>query len=263
MGASLRDHLDNMFRLALPERAYVEEEIVQNRAALAKTIVATATSVEVGVAGCRAPLARHALTRSGGLLFSLTEAAPDCAHLVVPGVPGPVIEAIASDVSSVPHADRVRGVVHLTGQAQVVAADHVTDDLREHLGLPEDGLVGRLVPDAITLEWNVERSRSASPRVDVDAEDFALADIDALGGWQDDWIAHLDAHHREDLRDLVATEVQPVAVVRPVHADERGIVLREHVGTCRRDIRVDFPRRVRCGCEAVQALRELSAVIDA
>jgi len=232
---------------------------MQDWAALAKTVVATASSVEVGVLGDSAPVARHAITGAGGLLFSLAEAAPECAHLVAPGSRGPVLHAIASDVSSVPLADRVRGVVHLTGHAEVMT-EPVTDDLLDHLGLPEGGLVGRLVPDTVSIAWTVERSRSASPLVDVDPGDYALAGIDALGGWQDGWIAHLDAHHREDLRDLVATEVQPVAVVRPVHADESGIVLREHVGTYRRDIRVDFPRRVRCGCQAVEALRGLVRV---
>lgn len=232
---------------------------MKNWAGLAKTIVATASTVEVGITGKGAPVARHAITESGELLFSLVEAAPDCAHLVAPGARGPALHAIASDVSSVPLADRVRGVVHLTGHAEVMT-ESVTDDLLDHLGLPEDGLVGRLVPDTVSLAWTIERSRCAPPVVDVDPGDYALADVDALGGWRDGWIAHLDAHHREDLRDLVASEVQPVAVVRPVHADEVGIVLREHVGTYRRDIRVDFPRPVRCGCQAVEALKSLVRV---
>lgn len=232
---------------------------MKNWAGLAKTIVATASTVEVGITGSSAPVARHAVTEAGGLLFSVAEAAPDCAHLVAPGTRGPALEATASDVSNVPHADRVRGVVHLTGHAEVMA-EPVSADLLEHLGLPEGGLVGRLVPDTITIGWTIERSRSAPPFVDVDAGDYALADIDALGGWQDGWITHLDAHHRDDLRDLVASEVQPVAVVRPVHADEAGIVLREYVGTYRRDHRVGFSRRVRCGCEAVEELKSLVAV---
>lgn len=232
---------------------------MQNWAGLAKTIVATASSVEVGVVGRHVPVGRHALTQSGGLLFALDEVAPDCAHPVVPGAWGPVIEAVASDVSSVPHAERVRGEVHLAGHAELMV-EHVTDDLLEHLGLPEGGRVGRLVPDTVSVRWNVERSRGDVPLVDVDAGDYALAGIDALGGWQDGWMAHLDAHHREDLRDLVADVVQPVAVVRPIHADEAGIVLREHVGAYRRDIRIDFPQRVGCGCQATEALRSLVAV---
>lgn len=232
---------------------------MKNWAGLAKTIVATASSVEVGIMGSRAPVARHAITRSGGLLFSLAEAAPDCTPHLEPGARGPVLHAVVHDVSSVPHADRVRGVVELSGHAELMT-ETITEDLREHLGLAEDGLVGRLVPDTVTLEWNVERLRSEPQQVDVDAADYALADIDILGGWQDGWITHLDTHRRADLRDLVADEVQPVAVVRPVHADAHGIVLREHVGAYRRDIRVPFPERVRCGCEAVEALKSLVAV---
>ncbi len=247
-----------VIRLALPELTD-EEDDVHHWAGLAKTIVASASSVDVGVTGSRSPVARHAMTRSGGLLFSLAEVAPDCAHLVVPGARGPVIEAVASDVSSVPHAARVRGAVHLTGRAEVMT-EHVTDELLEHLELPPGGLVGQLVPETVALEWTVERTRSAAPLVDVDVADYVHAEVDPLGGWQDGWIAHLDAHHRDDLRDLVADEVQPVAVVRPVHADATGIVLREHVGSYRRDLRVAFPQRVGCGCEAVEALKGLMAV---
>lgn len=232
---------------------------MQDAAALARTIVATASSVDVGVVGHRAPVARHATTRSGALLFSLTEAAPDCAALVTPGTRGPVIEAVVADVSGVPHADRVRGVVHLSGRADLLTGE-VTDGLREQLDVADGGLIGCLVPETITLEWDVERPRCAPLRADVDPEAYAVAELDALGGWQDEWLTHLDAHHRDALRDLVAAEVQPVAVVRPVHADAAGLVLREHVGSYRRDIRVDFPRRVRCGCEAVAALKSLLAV---
>ncbi|SMC67390.1 Protein of unknown function [Janibacter indicus] len=228
-------------------------------ALLARTVVATASCLEVGLMGSRAPVSRHATDGSGAVFFALAEAAPDCVHLAVPGEPGPVVDAVAYDVSSVAHPGRLRGLVRLSGPAEVMT-EPVTDDLREHLGLAEDGLVGRLVPDTVTLEWTVERGRSDRSPVDVDAGDYALADIDALGGWQDGWMAHLDQHHRDDLRDLVAHEVQPVAVVRPVHADERGIVLREHMGTYQRDIRVAFPQRVRCGCEAVEALTSIMAV---
>ena len=173
-------------------------------------------------------------------VFSLAEAAPDCVHLVAPGSQGPMLAATAADVSCVPHAGRVPGAVHLTGHAEAMSGP-VDEQLRAHLGLDDDGLVARLVPDTVRLEWTVERGIKAKPPVDVDAGDYALADIEALAGRQDAWIAHLDAHHREDLRDLVADEVQPVAVVRPVHADEHGIVLREHVGVHRRDVRSPSP----------------------
>ncbi len=109
-------------------------------------------------------MSAHAVDEQGALLVSMTEAAPDCADLVVPGWPGPTIHAVATDVSGVAHPGRVRGAVHLSGTGEVLA-------------------------------------------------------------------------------------------------DEMGLVLREYIGTCRRDLRVPFPSAVRCGCEATRALRDLLAVV--
>lgn len=226
---------------------------------LARTVVASASHVEVGIMGHRAPLAAHAVDEGGALLSSLGEAAPECTHLVRPGTSGPVVHAVATDVSGVAHAGRVRGRVTLSGRAEVLA-DPVDVGLRAHLGLAERSLVARLEPTEVTLEWSVESGRTARPAVDVDPGDYAAAEPDPLAGWADGWLVHLDSAHRDSLRELVADAVQPVAVVRPVHADADGIVLREHVGVSRRDIRVPFPRAVRCGCEAIQALRVLISV---
>lgn len=228
-------------------------------ATVARTVVAGASAVDMGILGTSAPVARHATDGSGALIFSLEEVAPDCFHLVVPGSRGPLVHAVASDVSSVPHRGRVRGRVELTGYAHVMT-EPVCDELLDHLGLAPGQPVARLVPDTVVLEWTVERGVSPVQPVEVDAGDYAAADLDALTGWQDGWIAHLDAHHREDLRQLVAQEIQPVGEVRPVLADVEGLVLREYVGTCQRDIRVAFPVPAQCGCEAIAALKDLFAV---
>lgn len=228
-------------------------------AELARTVVAGASAIDIGILGRRAPVARHATDAAGALLFSLEEVAPECAHLVRPGQRGPLVDASASDVSSVPHPGRVRGRVELTGRAQVMT-DTVCEELLEHLGLTEGQPVARLVPDTITLTWSVECRATRPALVDVAVPDYVAAEVDPLAGWQDGWITHLDGVHREDLRRLVEREVQPVATVRPVLADADGLVLREYIGTCRRDIRVDFPDRVRCGCEAQAALRSLLSV---
>lgn len=232
---------------------------MQTPAGLARTIMASASSIDVGVMGHTAPLARHATDEDGALVFSLREAAPECAHLVGPGTPGPVIHAVATDVSGVPHAGRVRGRVVLTGRAEVLP-EPVDEALRAHLGLAEGAPLARLVPTEITLEWFVEAGMTPPHGLGIDPRDYANAQLDPLAGWADEWITHLDAEHRDALRELVADEVQPVAVVRPVHADAEGIVLREHVGACRRDLRVHFPHKVACGCEAQSALAELVAL---
>lgn len=231
---------------------------MKNWPGLARTVVASASSIEVGLLGHRAPVARHATDGSGAVLFALAEAAPECADLVTPGERGPVVDLVATDVSAVAHAGRVRGRVWLSGRADVL---HQPDEqLREHLEVLEGDPVARLLPTTVGLEWFVEAGTRPGEQVTIDPQAYADAGIDALAGWADEWIAHLDVDHRDSLRDLVAHLVQPVAVVRPVHADETGLVLREHVGTCRRDIRVSFPQPVRCGCEATEALRTLVAV---
>lgn len=225
-----------------------------NWARLAKSAVASGASVEVGVAGQTRPVGRHAIGESGDVLFSLKEAAPACAHFVAAGTSGPDILVTVADVSAVPHPDRVRGTVRLAGPAQVLPLP-VAEELRAHLDLSEDGLVARLTPTSVTLDWRVEVAGDREV-VHVDVEEYATARIDALAGWQDDWIGHLDAHHREELRRL-AEGIVPLAsggTIRAMLADERGLVVRESVGTAHRDIRLPFPEVVQCGCEAVQAL---------
>lgn len=229
-------------------------------ARLAKSIAAGGAAVEVGVAGQTRPVARHAMGEAGDVLFSLQEAAPACAHLVAAGASGPDILVTVSDVSAVAHADRVRGAVRLAGRAQVLP--HPADErLLEHLGLSEDGLVARLDPTSVTLDWRVE-VEGVREVVHVDLEDYAAARIDALAGWQDEWVAHLDAHHRADLRRLVGSvaPLDPTSTVRPMMADESGLVVRESTPVGHRDIRVPFPAVVQCGCEAVQALKGMLAV---
>lgn len=226
-------------------------------AQIARTVVAGASALEIGIMGSRAPVGRHAMDASGAVLFALGEAAPDCVGHAVAGERGPLVDAVAHDVSSVPHPGRHRGLVRLAGRAELLP-EPVCDELRDHLGLGPRDPVARLVPSSVVLEWDVER-RLAGP-VPVDASDYARAEVDPLAGWQDDWLAHLDRHHREDLRALVVDEVQPVSTVRPVIADARGLVLREYVGTCRRDLRIAFPREVGCGCQAQTALADLVAL---
>ncbi len=223
----------------------------------ARTLVATTTMVEVGVLDQRAVLRRHAVDGAGAVLFDLADAAPQCASRARPGTPGPVVDLVGTDVSSVPGPDRVRGVVRMSGPVEILPLP-LRPDLRDRLGIADDGVVGRLVPHALTLEWRVETDGDPAPSR-IGAEDYAAARVDALGGWEDGWVAHLDADHSAVLHTLATRHatVPPGARVRPVLADEFGIVLRVVSGQLRRDVRVPFPRRVSCGCEAVWALNSL------
>lgn len=229
-----------------------------NWAQLAKSIVASAGSLEVGVVGQGRPVGRHAMTGSGEVVFSLVEAAPACAHLVVAGTPGPDILATVADVSTLAHSGRVRGLVRLGGRAEVMSGP-VDEQLREHLGVDEDALVARLVPTSIILDWRVEVERPQV--VHISPEDYTAAGVDALAGWQDEWLAHLDGHHGEHLRRLLGPQVglDASADLRPVLADQDGLVLREFHADRHRDVRIPFPRTVHCGCEAVEALSGMLA----
>lgn len=223
----------------------------------AKTVLATATSVEVGCAGRRVRLWRHAVEQTGALLFPFARLAPECADRVVPGAKGPLVHAVASDVTSVPLADRVRGTVRLSGVLETVTDP--SDDLVERLGARPGELVARVVPRSVTLEWHVESGAGAGGPVPVEPHRLAGALVDPLGGWQDEWMAHLDACHGESLRCLAGsvTSLDAAARVRPVLADEGGIVLREELPGCHRDIRVAFAGPARCGCEASERLEGL------
>ncbi len=87
----------------------------------AKTVMATSTHVELGVLDHRVLLRRHALERSGAVLFSLGEVPPRCALRVAPGADLPVLDLVAVDVSCAHRADRVRGIVRMTGRSTCIS----------------------------------------------------------------------------------------------------------------------------------------------
>lgn len=223
----------------------------------ARTLMATTTMVEVGILDQRVVLRRHAVDARGTVLFDLTAAVPRCAAQAVPGAAGPVVDLLGTDVSSVAGPDRVRGVVRMSGPVGIMdGSPHA--DLSALLDLRTDSLVGYVVPDAMTLEWHVETG--GEPLISrIEVEDYASARVDALGGWEDGWVAHLDAEHGTVLHDLATrhTDVPQDARVRPVLADEHGIVLSVSTDGRRRDVRIAFPRRVSCACEAVWALNAI------
>lgn len=223
----------------------------------AKTVLATTSSVEVGVLDHRALLRRHALDARGAVLFALDEVAPRCADRVAPGETGPVLDVVAVDVSTVPSPDRLRGVVRMSGPVEVLGGG-VRQDVRDHLDVGPSGLVGRLVPDRVTLEWHVEAQGPVVP-VTVDPRLYAFSPVDPLGGWEAGWVEHLAVDHEDVLRRLAGRTrlLGTDAVVRPVLADSLGLVLRVVEDGRRRDVRIPFPRPVTCGCEAIRSLEQL------
>ncbi len=224
----------------------------------AKTVMATSTHVEVGVLDQRVLLRHHAIEARGTVLFSLDDVPPRCAQRITPDTRGPLLDLLAVDVTSVLRPDRVRGMVRMTGTLEIYPGP-VRENLAEHLGVDPDAQVARLVPEHVSLEWRVETPAGRPLHTVIDEEDYAAAPVDPLGGWEDGWMAHLDAHHRETLRGVVSrlAPIAPDASVRPILADELGMVVRVTQGATVNDLRVPFPQIVTCGCEAVQALNSL------
>ncbi len=233
----------------------------------AKTILATSTHVELGVFDRRVLLRRHAIEEAGTVLLRLEDIPPRCAQRVLEaGSPeAPWLDLVATDVTSVARPDRIRGIVRMTGRLERYDGP-MSDHLAAHFGLDDAGNVGgsrpriaRFVALRIGLEWRVETTDCRAVHVGIDPDVYAAARVDSLGGWEDGWMAHLDAHHRDSIRALVE-RILPLpagADARPVIADELGMVVRVTQGRCVRDLRVPFGRSVGCGCEAVEALNSL------
>ncbi|MBW3085075.1 hypothetical protein KEM60_01267 [Austwickia sp. TVS 96-490-7B] len=223
-----------------------------------KTLMATSTHVEIGVLGQRRLLRTHALERNGSVIFSLDDMPAQCVPHAAPGRPGPALDLMAVDVSSVSGPDRIRGTVRLTGTLDILEGPF-RDELCEHLDIAENSLIGRLSPTWLSLEWRVETPEGTPTLQEVDIDDYHLAPVDPLAGWQDRWTAHLFADHQQALRSIAAghVEMPEGTAVRPMLADAFGMVLRLSDGSGWQDLRVPFPQAVACGCEAVQAFNLL------
>ena len=165
----------------------------------ARGIVATATTVEVGVLSRTVTLERHVADLDGSLLFCAPSvSAGDDGFLsacsVLPGgLPRPVLVATALDVSGVPQPDRVRGVARLTGALEPVSGP-LPDGVREHLRADGgDRPVLRLRPQRVAVDWRVDRCEVGAVAVEPAA--YARAGLDPLVGWESEWAGHLARDH--------------------------------------------------------------------
>lgn len=228
----------------------------------ARTLLATSTSVEIGVLNESVPLHRHAVDARGALLFAAPDTTPDWFAVVGSRLPATRLTATAVDVSPVPQSDRVRGTLRLTGPVSV-APDPLPAGVAEFLspsGAPAERVL-RLVPERVGLDWRCERDHDpagaeASWR-QVDVREYAAAPLDPLLGWESRWLVHLVRDHAELLPLLAGTRTQGNEVVRPILVDRLGLVLRVYDDGRHRDVRLAMGREVRCGCDASEAFRDL------
>ncbi len=224
----------------------------------ARSLLATATSVEIGVLNETVTIHRHAVDSDGALLFRAPADAPTYFATLWSRLPGPTLDATAVDLGGPPRPDRVRGRLHLRGPVRV-APGPLPDGLAAFLGAAPDGVL-LLEPQQVILDWPVE----SLGVVRVPRKEYAAARLDALAGWESEWLTHLHRHHPR-LVAALATELGAGAGAHPVLADADGLVLRTQGpaparpgAPAWRDLRVRFDRPVQCGCDAVAALAELS-----
>ncbi len=223
----------------------------------ARSVLVTSASVEVGLLDKRVLLDTHVVDSFGAVVFAGRSVARSCLVRLLAGEASPPLDVVATDVATVPQPDRVRGVVRMSGPVELVT-DPVTEEVLAHLRCGPADPVVRFVPREVSLDWRVERpaGRPAGRIVAVPAPLYAGARPDGLAEWEGPWAAHLSGHHGDVARTLVerVTDLADDVRLHPVLADEDGVVIRAYEGDGHRDIRVPFPRRAQCPCEAVSAL---------
>lgn len=224
----------------------------------ARTLIASATAIRIGVLNDAHEVGRHAVLPDGTVLLL----APPEFAAVAPRLPSPTVSIVATDVGSVPMPDRIRGRLVLTG-ALDLAPEPQPSGVRHHLAGPDprdraaiDPIL-RLTPERVVLDWVHE---GAEGPVAIAMEEYRQAVPDPLATQEQQWLPHLNRDHESLLHALVR-HVRPdlpgTTRVRALVMDRYGVVLRPDDGTA--DLRLCFPRPVACGCEVRAAF---GAIVD-
>lgn len=233
----------------------------------ARTLVAGATQVRVGVLNMTHEVSRHAVGSDGSLLFLAPADSPGAVFRVAPRLPAQVVTLTTVDVASVPQHDRVRGTLRLTGPVRP-ATGSLPAGVRTHLAGPDprdheaDGPVLRLQPTKISLGWRVESQgvASESTSVDIPVDDYRAAQPDPMMQYETQWLPHLQLDHASLLRTLAEHArggLDDSVDVRPLALDRFGMVLRLYSPDGHSDVRLPFERPVTCGCEIREAFNDL------
>jgi hypothetical protein len=233
----------------------------------ARTLVAGATELRVGVLNMTHEVNRHAVGSDGSLLFLAPADSPGAVFRVAPRLPAQVVTLTSIDVASVPQHDRVRGTLRLTGPMRP-ATGSLPAGVRTHLAGPDprdhelDGPVLRLQPTRISLSWRVESEGGGAEPVSVEipVEDYRAALPDPLMEYETQWLPHLQVDHAGLLRTLAAHALGGLhdsIDVRPLALDRFGMVLRLYSPDGHTDLRFPFERPVTCGCEIREAFNDL------
>lgn len=199
---------------------------------------------------------KHLVDTDGSVICRPDMMVGDCQRYLEAGSPSPLLDLVAVDVCPVPQPDRQRGSVQLRGRVHLDARG-LAEPWASFLGMPGGGPFARFVPESVMLRSYVPPG--TYPSTPVAVEDFAVANPDFLAGWESEWIAHLDAHHCDQVELVVATRFRlgAQARVRALRAHERGLDVRVYQAGGVSDLQVPFPAQVQCGCRAVRAFNEV------
>lgn len=231
----------------------------------ARTLVAGAVELRVGVLNMTHEVNRHAVGSDGSVLFIAPPDSPGAVFRVAPRLPPQVVTVTTVDVASVPQHDRIRGSLRLTGPMRP-AEEPLPAGVRAHLVGPDPrdfdtaGPVLRLQPTRVSLSWHCEGEPDGSDLVEVPAGEYRDASPDPLMEYETQWLPHLQLDHSELLRTLathVRGELDESVDVRPLALDRFGLVLRLYQPGTHRDVRLRFARQVLCGCEIRDAFNAL------
>lgn len=237
----------------------------------ARTLAAGATELRVGVLNITHEVSRHAVDPDGSLLFLAPADSPGAVFRVAPRLPPQVVTVTAVDVASVPHRDRVRGSLRLTGELSP-ASEPLAVGVRDQLIGPDPrdadvaGPVLRLRPTRVWLSWHCEGGTAESgaeggkESVQVPIDEYHAAFPDPMIEYESQWLPHLHLDHSEllhTLADHACGGIDDSVDVRPLVLDRFGLVLRVYDGAGHRDTRLRFARPVTCGCEIREAFNDL------
>lgn len=233
---------------------------------LARSILAAASGLRLGVLNQGHDVHRHAVAADGSLVF--------CPPLGAPEPTPALVTVTVTDVVGVPMADRVRGRVTLTGRLSelteqlppaVVAHVRGADSEEGPAAVVREQTIVVFAPTRVSLQWSCEADETSVPQTavtPVDLGSYRSASPDPMFVASDDWLGHLHVGHAGTLRLLAETETGPLpdeVDVRPLLVDRAGLVLRLLEPGHRRDIRIGFTESVRCGC---QLREQLNAFLD-
>ncbi|MGC4112275.1 MAG: hypothetical protein QM747_18030 [Nocardioides sp.] len=241
----------------------------------ARTVLAGTTSLRLGILNLADDVEAHLVAKDGSIWMLPAAGSPARVLGCAGQMPTWAGTATALDLASVPHPDRLRGRVTLTGRVEAVTApksDHVRQHLARlfHVSAEPNGPVLRMTPARVVLEWFCEALDHAGRSQTIHNTEYRQAYPDPFVECEADWLTHLHLHHAAAVHrlaqglasapggDLIAANRD--SDVRPLLVDRHGLVLRiypRRPSGSPYDLRLAFDRTVTCACQGTAALDAL------